>query len=91
MVAYCWSTHSSCHSGALRLWRPEQIVLPSLAEPGLSHLVISELPSASPEDGRMLQALFAAARALGVAVVFGPDFETALAIRPDYRIGALPT
>ncbi|WP_417068114.1 diguanylate cyclase domain-containing protein [Niveibacterium terrae] len=72
---------------ALRLSRPEQISLYCLAEPGLRYLLVSGLASAGPEDGRALTALFAGARALGIAVVFGPLFETSLPIHPDYRVG----
>jgi diguanylate cyclase (GGDEF)-like protein len=72
---------------ALRLSRPEHLPLPCLAEPGLRYLLVSGLASAGPEDGRMLTALFAGARALGIAIVFGPLFETTLPIHPDYRVG----
>ncbi len=74
---------------ALRLSRPEQLSLSCLAEPGLRYIVVAGLPSAGPGDSRMLQALSAAAHALGIAIVFSAEFDTVLPIEADYRIGEL--
>ena len=74
---------------ALRLSRPEQLALACLAEPGLRYILLAGLPSAGPGDSRMLQALSAAARALGIAIVFSAEFDTVLPIEADYRIGEL--